>query len=115
MKLYELVSQLCLRLESTDSELVSRARASWNPNSSALDGNLASLILNRIKSLLPAFDVDYKCDAYNELADSEGLDRVENDMIGLDSWISDALLDPVLAMLTAAEDGDNPTTLGRLH
>ena len=115
MKLYELVSQLCLRLESTDSELVNRARASWNPNSGALDGNLASMILNRIKSLLPAFDVDYKCDAYNELANSEGLDRVENDMIGLDSWIAEALLDPVVAMLMAAEGGHSPTTLGRLH
>lgn len=115
MKLYELVSQLCLRLEFNDSELVSRARASWNPNSGSLDGNFADSIHNRIKSLLPAFDMDYKCDAYNELADSEGLARVENDIVGLDSWISDALLDPVIAMLTATEDGDSPTTLGRLH
>ena len=105
MKLYELVMALCQRLELTDPQLVQRARESWNPDNESLDGRIAGLILDQIRNILPTFDDDLKRAAYNEIADSEGLDRIEQDDTDFDSWIHESLLDPVIDMLMELDGG----------
>ena len=107
MKLYELVMALCQRLELTDPQLVQQARDSWNPDNESLNGHIAGLILDQIRIILPTFDDDLKRDAYNEIADSEGLSRIEQDEVDFDSWIHEALLDPVIEMLVELDGGDS--------
>lgn len=115
MKLYELTMALCGELESMDPTLIQRARASWNPNHRSLNGGLADQILDRIRTALPTFNDDLKRDAYNEIADSEGLDRVEQDELGLDSMIPEALLDPVIDMLMELEGGGSRSQQFYVH
>ena len=105
MKLCELVMALCQRLELTDPQLLQRARASWNPDNESLDGCIAELILDQIRSVLPKFDDGLKRYAYNEIADSEGLNRIDQDDTDFDSWIHEALLDPVIDMLMVLDSG----------
>jgi hypothetical protein len=77
MKLYELTMALCQTLELMDPKLLQRARTSWNPSHRSLNGDLAEQILNRIRIALPTFNDDLKRNAYNEIADFEGLDRMK--------------------------------------
>ena len=114
-KLYELVAALCVKLEHLNPELIQRARASWNPNYGTLNGDLAGQILEHIGSILSLFDDDIKRSAYNEIADSEGLVRIDKDRVGFDSWICESLLDPVIDMLMGAEREDNSSKRRSLH
>jgi hypothetical protein len=63
------------------------------------------LILDQIRIPLPTFDDDLKRDAYNEIADSEGLARIEQDEADFDSWIDEALLGPAIDMLVELDGG----------
>jgi hypothetical protein len=115
MRFYELVTALSAKLESTDAELIRRARASWNPRQGSLDGDFAGQIMDRMRIALPSFSDDLKRDAYNEIADAEGLDRIDADEVNFDSWIHEALLDPVIEMLMETEGGDNFPAQRSLH
>lgn len=90
-----------------DPQLLQRARASWNPGHQSLDGQIAQQILDQIRIALPTFNNDLKRDAYNEIADSEGLDRVDPTDADFDSWICEAFLDPVIDMLIELDGGDS--------
>ena len=105
MKLYELIMMLCERLELMDQQLLWRARASWNPGCGTLDGNLAGQLLDRIRIVLPSIDDDLKRNAYNEIADAEGLDRIEEAEVDFDLSIYESLLDQVIDMLMEEAGG----------
>ncbi len=90
---------LCEKIELIDSELIKRVRASWNPSHGSLNGDIAEQLLDRIESVLPSFTDDLKRTAYNEIADAEGLGRIEEAEGDFDSRICESLLDPVIDML----------------
>lgn len=109
MKLHKLVSELCMKLELSDPELLRRAEASWNPEYGSLDGSLVDRPLNQLRSILPSFADDLKRDAYNEMADAEKLGRLTDGEVDFDYRIVDALLDPVLEMLLRENDVNRPS------
>lgn len=115
MKLYELAMALCEKLELIDPDLIKRARASWDPTCSSMDGVLAEQIHDRIKLILPSFDNELKRKAYNEIADADEMSRVDEDENEFDWRISDALLGPVIDMLMEAEGGDEFPAQRSLH
>jgi len=106
-KLFELISALCVRLEFEYPELILSVRASWNTDYGSLDGDLAYQILGHLKNILPSFDDNIKRKAYNELADLEGLDRIEADEDDFDSWVCEAFLDLVINMLIKIKGSDS--------
>ncbi len=115
MKLYELTMALCERLESKDPKLVQLARASWNPTQGSLEGGLAEQILDHIKNMLSSCDNKLKRDAYNEIAQAEGLGQIDEGEVDFDLWIHEALLDPVIGMLMNVEDDSQSPSRRCIH
>ena len=77
-------------LELGFPNLIERARASWNPSFESLDGIVVEQIRDQIRIALPTFHDDLKRAAYNEIADSEGLGRIEPTQVNFDFWITDS-------------------------
>jgi hypothetical protein len=103
MKLYELTTALCAQIEVISPELIQQVHASYNSVDGSMDWAIAEQILDHIKTILPNIDDALKRDAYNEIADAENLSRIEEDEVDFDSWIHEALLEPVIEMLVNVE------------
>lgn len=63
------------------------------------DGHWVSQLENMILALLPSFSDFDKIEACNELADAEGLNRLDADDQDIDFWIYQSFINPVLDML----------------
>lgn len=77
MLLAELVDGLSALIEREHADVVRGLRDTWNPQNGTLDGHWVSELQRQMLSLLGRFDDSDKVEDYNEIADAEGLSRVD--------------------------------------
>jgi hypothetical protein len=103
MALDAMIDGLSQLVEREHPDVAQGLRDTWNPRNGTLDGRWVSELQQRIPSLLGRFSDLEKVKAYNEMADAEGLGRLDESSQDIDFWIHDAFINEVIGRLVETD------------
>ena len=113
MFLDEMIDKLADLAKAERPDVVAGLRETFDPQWGTFDGHWASQLENVILDLLSRFSEPDKIEAYNELADAEGLGRVDADQQNIDLWIHESFMDPVLERLFKTDRFNGSVDMGK--
>jgi len=108
MLLDELIDKLAGLIEAERPDVVSVLRKTADLRFGTFDGHWVSQLEKSILTLLTRFSDGDKIEAYNELADAEGISRLDDDDQDIDFWIYQSFIDPVLDNLMTIPSSATP-------
>jgi len=98
-----LIDELSVFIEREHTEIARGLRDTWNPHAGTLSGHWVSELQRQILSLLSRFADSDKIEAYNEIADAEGLSRLDENDQDVDFWIYEAFINQVIDRLVETD------------
>jgi hypothetical protein len=99
MMLEDLIDKLADMIEAERPDLAGGLRKTSDMRRGTFDGHLVLQLENIILADLSRFPDQDKIEAYNEIADAEGLSRLGEKDQDIDYWIYQSFIDPVLFRL----------------
>lgn len=113
MALDALIEGLSELVEREHPDVAQGLRDTWNPHDGTLDGRWVSELQQRILPLLGRFADLNKVEAYNEIADAEGLGRLDENSQDIDFWIHDAFINEVIDRLVETDSPNRASETDR--